>query len=766
MQEDSDEDDNDPRVSSHYTAAVATARRRHNNAVNPSATGTPGVDSNHHHLSNRHSWTWSGLVCTGFSTLFLALLLVFAVAHLWIGHLLSEEMARARPVEQRVNDGLRIRGPTGVRFLDPRNHDNMEGHTPETFRIAVDGLEIGVDARSFLGWQSKDELAESSKYRWYNLNRWRKRAEAKMARWTVRQIKTAKVSVGEIVMFEHAGDETPLVVVPFNHEDMIVPLSYPSRRGDQVEMATLPLEIPIALPRPEDLAAAAQRAWDRQTYVAHVRVVDPTIDIRGQTRGLAKLLTKPFSHLGFDKIEQKFSGKSGSDRDLWGEVALADTGPVRTVPEVPGASDPASLVKLLELDVAEAHPPDNHSVTVIGLSALAQVKNPLLPLFKRGQLPRIGYGLPFRLPVEILLPAGSATRSRASRVPAAYSLNGEREQADHSAQEDVVLARVATDPFQFGADDHSTELTLSGQLVPISTTSKSDLSALLSRFFARYLAGKSNKVLVRYDTSTSAIESYAAPDAPMPPPALGDMLRQFGTVPLELPGAQGHLELFKNLKIEDMKIKLAGMVQRSPAALMGLLRDGNGGDEGDLLCSGRVVGEVNLPEMLEGLIGAINVDSIWPDVYVYDGGLPASSRLGRRDQWALIASDDEVDDSISITSYPPVPTPATAFARLSPLGSIPAMTIHVPANRTHNATTLISATFIDAPLYLLPGRGDVFRRFVGKIIFGGGPGNKVKAGARGVTKVNVQVDGWGQVQVEDMPVEGEFWVGAGGVQQG
>lgn len=177
-------------------------------------------------------------------------------------------------------------------------------------------------------------------------------------------------------------------------------------------------------------------------------------------------------------------------------------------------------------------------------------------------------------------------------------------------------------------------------------------------------------------------------------------------------------------------------------------------DEGDLLCSGRVVGEVALPDEFEGLLEAIRVESIWPDVFVYDGDLPRESHMDTTSQLIL--------SSATTKSYPPSPVPANAFGRLHPSSSITAFTTHVPRNSTHNATTLITATFIDAPLWLIPGREDVFRRFVSKIIFG--TGAKVRAGVRGISAVQVQLGGWGEIQLEGLPIEGSFFVGRGGVE--
>lgn len=437
------------------------------------------------------------------------------------------------------------------------------------------------------------------------------------------------------------------------------------------------------------------------------------------------------------------------------------------MPSIPGASDPSSLVNLTSFNVFETRSPAYPNTTVIGMAAKADLSNPLLPLVQSGRIPSFAWGIPYRLPFSIFLPLPSPN------IPPSFRLSKGNDSTPFPPSA-VLLAKISTAPFSFPLDATFAPLSLAGYLVPAGNlthargTEPPPLAGALSRFVKRYLAGKSNKVLVRYDPDPEEKDD-------VPSPVVGEMLKGV-EVPLEFPGSTAHEALFKNLHIEDMKIKLAGMIT-SPLSMMGIATGEE--PEGDLLCSGKVVGEVNLPPQFAQLVKSLDVKSIWPDVFVYDGALPRDgARLGRRslegaEQLAFGAeetdvADDSVDatsssDIFSTSSYPPSPVPANAFARLRPHSSIAATTTHIPANATHNATTLITATFIDAPLFLLADRSDVFRRFVGKIIFGQ-PGSKVKAGVRGVSEVQVGLGGWGEVGVEDMPIEGEFWVGAGGVE--
>jgi len=184
-----------------------------------------------------------------------------------------------------------------------------------------------------------------------------------------------------------------------------------------------------------------------------------------------------------------------------------------------------------------------------------------------------------------------------------------------------------------------------------------------------------------------------------------------------------------------------------------------------------VVGELVLPGHFDSLGEAIDVRALWPDVFVYDGTLPAEAKSARLAKRLAIADQIQfspsgglaLDSDTEAAAYPPNPIPANAFARLNPPEFIPSLTAHTPANATHNATTTISATFVDAPLFLLPGRGEVFRRFVAKLLFGG-PNAKVLCGVRGVAAVRVELGGWGAVELGNLPCQGEFNVGRGGVE--
>lgn len=434
--------------------------------------------------------------------------------------------------------------------------------------------------------------------------------------------------------------------------------------------------------------------------------------------------------------------------------------------------DPEKLANVTSIDVFETSSPSHPNTSVIAFAASALVANPLLPAIEEGRIPAIAFGMPFRVPVSIHLPLPPLPQGQ--RTP-------------HDPHE-IALAKVATAPFSFPLGSTSAQLDVSGHLVPAGNLTPSSptpppsltssgpnaahkaepqppLSRALSRFVARYLSGRDNDVFIRYDAHPEpplADEpGTTPPDAPFPPPFVADLVRG-KELHVRVPGTNETPELFRDLRMEDMRIKLGG---------------GGKDSDADLLASGKVVGEVVMPDMASKLAEGLDAQSIWPDVLVYDGDLPRRalakrSLLGGGARGAQIAFVDSAAHSVSLSSatlgdapldafdsdtadYPPSPVPANAFARMRPSSAMAAQTIHTAANATHNATTFVVATFVDAPLYLLPGRGDVLRRFVAKIIFGGS-GNKVKASMAGITSVRIALSGFGEVELEQIPIEASF----------
>ncbi|GAA5849165.1 hypothetical protein JCM9279_005809 [Rhodotorula babjevae] len=692
--------------------------------------------------SHGRGWTVGSVLCLLSGILFVALLVVLAVLHLWVGRLLSEQTRHGDPQEM-AERGLLWAGPSAVRV---RANEAGSGMLVELDAVA------GIDVRRALDWERKDKGG------------WIRRAEGRIARWGVRKARSVSVNVGEVAIYDARGGfdgEGPLVVVP-SLETLTLPLSYPTEANPVPDMHPFTLHVPLDFPSPANLAHFGQRVWDDKIYAVRAEIREVVAQVGApHTRGVA----------GWFIRRMKATRVTGLARNVVGDL-----------PDMPIPDDPEKLANVTSISVFETAAPSHPNTTVIAFAASALVANPLLDAIHDGRLPAIAFGMPFRVPVSLHLPLPPLPQ-------------GQR--APHDPHE-IALAKVAMAPFSFPIGSESAQLDVSGHLVPAGNLTPSEptpppptsldlspartmrkaepqppLSRALSRFVARYLAGRDNDVFVRYDAHPEPpLSDDPSPDAPFPPSFVADLVRG-KELHVRVPGTNETPELFRDLRMEDMRIKLGG-----------------GDTDADLLASGKVVGEVVMPDIAAKLAAGLDAQWIWPDVLVYDGDLPRkaaavdapSSSLLKRAQLAFVDSSalsssphSSFDDSLSgaheplalggsdPTDYPPSPVPANAFARMRPSSAMAAETIHTPANATHNATTFVVATFVDAPLYLLPGRGDVLRRFVAKIIFGGS-GNKVKASMAGITSVRIALSGFGEVELEEIPIEASFMVGRGGIE--
>ncbi|GAA5964895.1 hypothetical protein JCM8115_000145 [Rhodotorula mucilaginosa] len=794
-------------------------------------------DENGHAVHKRRRGRRGGtscasVCCIALSTLFISFLIVLALAHLWIGHLISEEERRHahESAEQIVQRGLLVAGPSAIRIVTPPpSSSGAIGEGEEEGNVVVVEMDIvmGMDVRKSLGWQDKDGAGRTS---------WRARTEAKLARWAVSRADHVNVRVHGLALYPDPAEPTTTLSLSNSNEQtppppplvriddpsalaFSLPLSYPSPNDygdDGLRTETYTFTIPLTFPEPKQLVEFGKRVWDEKWYRVRAEVEQVVVIVGGGGGAESGADSgKKKKRGGKAAIERWIMDRFVSRPRTVDDVVRVVQGQLPEMPEPP--QDPSKMVDLVSLSVFESPSPlasgslddddDDDEVglatttqknapspspepeTVIAFAVSALLKNPLREAIKSGRIPPVGWSMPFRLPIEISLPLPPAPVVVSSPPP--------------PHQPEIALARVSLAPFGFGEMDKQAEVSLTGYVVPAgnltpsnppspptrdpsklehssttttTTAPQAPLSRALSRFVARYLSGRSNDVFIRYDSSgrdsspPPTIHSDPARDAPLPPRFVADLVRD-QVMKVSVPGTNETPELFKDLRMEDMKVKLGG-------------RGGGEGDDADLLASGRVVGEVVLPEMAQGLAEGIDAKWIWPDVLVYEGDLPhsvvaataaGSEAVAMSSTMEEEVSSDQVifgsnalldtttnddDDDDSVTQYPPSPIPATAFARMRPSSSMTAETIHLPANGTHAARTLVSAQFVDAPLYLLPGRGDVLRRFVGKIIFGG----KATASMKGLTSVRIGLSGFGEVELVEIPIEASFLVGRGGVQ--
>lgn len=197
------------------------------------------------------------------------------------------------------------------------------------------------------------------------------------------------------------------------------------------------------------------------------------------------------------------------------------------MPDIP--SDPSSLVVLDHYSVIGGGTNDSR----VALFASANLTNPLLnsPLFN-GLLSSLALSFPYSIPVEIYLPLIDSN----TLLPT-----------------DILLARVSTSPFSFAKDQSTASITVTGELVNHSNSTqveKSQVSAALSSFLAKFLDGDENEIHIKYDTTPGPSPRHNLP--PFVTPLMNNV-----TLPLKFPGSTSGMQLFKNLEIADMKIRLS-----------------------------------------------------------------------------------------------------------------------------------------------------------------------------------------------------------------
>ena len=185
-----------------------------------------------------------------------------------------------------------------------------------------------------------------------------------------------------------------------------------------------------------------------------------------------------------------------------------------------------------------------------------------------------------------------------------------------------------------------------------------------------------------------------------PPKWLLDLLPGV-SVPLVFPGPRPKPKIVQTITIEQMKLS-----ERA----------------GKMRASGVVVAQVKLPEGMRRV--EVNVVGVAPDVLVYDG----------------VAGEDEAD---------PQNPPERAFGRIN--------TDYLDSETVVEGDGLVvTAPFTNVPLDVLPGRDSVLSDFVSKVVFKGG----AQAGIKGTASVHVELVGLdGRVTLDDLPVQGDFWVG-------
>lgn len=268
----------------------------------------------------------------------------------------------------------------------------------------------------------------------------------------------------------------------------------------------------------------------------------------------------------------------------------------------------------------------------------------------------------------------------------------------------VNFSRATLMPFDMTLKQSYVNVSIHGLVRPENTA---DLDPALSNLLSNYLSGRE-----------TPIKAHPVP-TPAMPAFLRDLLIHLPLISLNLPGSPDpDAQILQNVAIRQMRI------------------DGTGPDSG-ILVSGSVVGDLVLPDGLDGLAKAIELKKLWPDVLVFDGS----------PNWTLDNKD-----------FPPDPLPQGAFARLSPQ-DWSAVRTEVVEKEGHQVVQL-EMKMSGAPMTVLPGRSDLFRSYMAKVLFGtgDGPHGQVRTGIWGFADVKAKLEPMPPLTLEDVFVQGEFLV--------
>lgn len=290
---------NSPKPSTSSSATPRRTRLRHGRGPlirDSDDEGSVGSDQGHTlaaRSSSRRSTAPSAtqMLCTLLGVLFISLLLVMAVLHLWIGHVIAEQ-GKHGDLEEMAQRGVLFAGPSAVRFVDG-------GGKGTAMVVEMDGM-AGVDVRRALDWEHKEKGG------------WLRRAEGRVARWGVRRMSTVSVAVGRALLFDgHQDIEHADELVRVEGLDTIrLPLSYPSMADPLPQMDPFTIRIPVSFPSPEVLSKVARQAWDDRVYRARIEVDDVLVTLGGaDTTGLFGSLVRRVGGVTVGRIARKMTGE-------------------------------------------------------------------------------------------------------------------------------------------------------------------------------------------------------------------------------------------------------------------------------------------------------------------------------------------------------------------------------------------------------------------------------------------------------------------------
>lgn len=800
-------------------SAAVSASRRNSRSIHTSSAASFAAWRQEHPYIMRSLYTIVALLLT------LLLLIALAVSHLYLATLKSPSPEAQSRI---LDESLLLKGPDRLQLLN----------------ISDEGILVRVNARLGLDPDHALDLwlGERGKQGWW------KNRERKFVEWAMGKVAGVQVDVGQVRLAEvgaawdqqvlppavlHSTQLDPRDMLAFHLDPLVLPLPPLNRKIDQgsgqdrdalrppilgnhstpaARQNMSPLNLTVLLkpvvPAPY-IMDYAQRAIKKGVAQLDVKIAGLRV------RGLAKSEIHGINH-----------GRNAGFFDVPRRIDIAQQrirSPVREkVPKLRNDTNPDDMLKLDGYEFFEIGKDDDDDdkdgdtdgffssmvVRALGIKANAQAKNPLGKVLQGN----VRYSLPF----GIFLPVDGDS------PPPKHPKHGELKATD--APEDgedasVLMAAVATEPFQLtgqkvvdlellgrvvpppqeetpgtGAPSNEEQMSFSAcsdcldasyvsqlQSVHGAASGDSPQQAALSNFLSRFLRGEANTVYVRGGSpfraakgtqppNSSELVAGAHPADEIPgdgsdlPDWMDSALRLID-VPISFPGAKV-TELIKNVTIDDLKI--------TPHPF----------DQDKLLCSGTVMGEMNMPGQLSSI--DVKITHLWPDILVYDG-LPPSMRkdvsidgdVRRESSFRLVdAALDSLkrlaflgssgaggDDRKALADDPkkpkpepvpplPDPLPEKAFGRVRPYDFAPAETFVDPSD-PKGERKLLRAVLKDVPFTVLPGRSSIFRSFTWKLLTGQG----ALVGIEGTSRAKIWNSGLGTLQLRNLPVKGAFMLG-------
>ena len=740
-------------------------------------------------------------------------LLLVAVSHLYLATLKSPSPEAQSRI---LDESLLLKGPDRLQLLN----------------ISDEGILVRVDARLGLDPDHALDLwlGQRGKQGWW------KNKERKLVEWAMGKVAGVQVDVGEVRLAEigatwdqqmlppavaGAAELDPRDMLAFHLHPLILPLPALNRKIDGGSDDKDTLRPPIL---GNHSTPAAQHNMSPLNLTVLLKPVVPAPYIMDYAqhaikKGIAQLDVKIASlrvrGLAKSEIRGINHGRKAGFFDVPRRIDIAQQhirSPVREkVPKLDNDTSPDDMLKLDGYEFFEIGKDDDGKdgekesffssmvMRALGIKAKAQAKNPLGKVLQGN----VRYSLPFGifLPVD-----GVSPPPKHPKHGGVKSAQDDEKGPDAS----VLMAAVATEPFQLTGQE-VVDLELLGRVVPppqdqamrvigglpdeqipLSTgtfsmhseytaptsaahTSEfgdSPQSAALSNFLSRFLRGEANTVFVRGGSpfrepknshllNSSSVDEEIPGDGSKLPDWIDSALRLVD-VPISFPGAKV-TELIKNVTINDLKI--------TPHPF----------EKDKLLCSGTVMGEMNMPGQLSSI--DVKITHMWPDILVYDGlppsmrkSLPESTATSRfqmldgaldslkrlaflegpevEDEEALGKAEDPKKPEPEPAPPLPDPLPEKAFGRVRPYDFAPAETFIDPTD-PKGERKLLRAELKDVPFTVLPGRGPIFRSFTWKLVTGQG----ALVGIEGTSRAKIWNSGLGQLQLRNLPVKGAFMLG-------